>query len=308
MPSILNVEWLNQNSGRAYPFQEDMRRRPTIDGAPADGYSVPNGLLLDFVMTTNFDQQPSVYMSSLTFTGSVVTIVIADASDSTPLAVASATYSGEDFSPVNFSGVGKHDDIRGTAVFGNISRLSEMYPDGVYSFDATETLLEARCCRPSIPCVSGIFVSNTVGSVESKRLRGDVALVAGDNVRIDYNEENNAIVINADSRYGYNDKCGCEAKDNRQEVLSINGISTSNVELEAGDCVSLEKQEGRIIISDTCSQPCCGCAELTFLNQKTNNIITSIGRLEAFSQELHMKLEDFVRNVLLSDRNLSQYL
>ena len=308
MPSVVNVEWLNRNSGRAYPFQEDMQRRPTIDGAKADYCAVPNGLLLDFVMATNFDPQPSVYVSSLTFTGSVVTMVVSDVADGTALAAVSAAWSGGDWTPVNFSGVGKHDDIRGTAVFGNLERIAETYPDGVYTFTPDETLLEARCCRPSIPCVSGLFVSNQAGSVESERLRGDVALVAGQNIRLDYVEKDNAIVISADTRYGYNEKCGCEADDNRREILSINGISAPEIEIEAGECVEITKTEGRLVITDTCSQPCCGCAELAFLNEKTNNITTSIGRLEQFSQNLHMKLEDFIRNVLLSDRGLSQYL
>lgn len=308
MASTINVEWLNQNSQRAYPFQEDMLRRPTVDGAVMQGYAIPNGLILDFVMATNFEEQPAIYASSITLARSVVTLVVSDVADGTVLATVSASFSGEDWLPVNFTGVGKHDDIRGTVVFGNVSRVSESYPDGIYFFDPSETRFEARCCRPSVPCVSGLYLTDTSGTVESVRLRGDVALVAGQNVRLDYREADNAIVINADSRFGYNDKCDCEAVDNRQPVLTINGISASQVEIEGGDCVKVEKREGRIIISDTCSKPCCGCAELTFLNEKTNNITTSIGNLEQFAQSLHDRLDDFVRNVLLTDRNISQYL
>lgn len=311
MASVLNVEWLNQNSQRAYPFQEDMLRRPTVDGVVMQDYAIPNGLLLDFVMATNFDTQPAIYVSTLTVAGSVVTLVVADVSDGTVLATVSAEFTGagdEDWIPVNFTGSGRHDDIRGTAVFGNLSRVVESYPDGIYSFTPAETLLEARCCRPSIPCVSGLYLSDAAGSSGGVRLRGDVALVAGQNIRLDYVKADNAIVINADNRYGFNDKCDCEASDNRQPVLTVNGISVQNVEIEGGDCVNVEKKDGRIIISDTCSKPCCGCAELTFLNQKTNNITTSIDKLDQFSRLLHDRLEDFIRNVLLSDRNLSQYL
>lgn len=309
MASVLNVEWLNRNSQRAYPFQEDMRRRPIIDGSPMNDYAIPNGLLLDFIMATNLDPQPQAYVSTMTFAGSAVTLVISNVEDGTVLATVSTAFTGdEDWIPVNFSGSGRHDDIRGTAVFGNLAKVAESYPDGIYSFTSDETMFEARCCRPSVPCVSGIYLSDATGSQSGTRLRGDVALVAGQNIRLDYDESRNAIIINADNRYGFNDKCECETADHRQPVLTVNGISTPAVEIEGGDCVKVEKKEGRILISDTCSKPCCGCAELTFLNQKTNNITTSIDKLDQFSQLLHDRLEDFIRNVLLSDISVTQYL
>ena len=308
MASVINAEWLNQNSQRAYPFREDALRRPTVDNAYADAYAVPNGLVLDLVLATNFDVQPTVYMSALTLAGGAATAVIADASDGTVLATASAAVTTAEYTPVNFSGAGVHDDIRGTIVFGNLSRVADLLPDGIYRYEASETPFEARCCRPSAPCVSGIFVTNAAGSAKGARLRGDVALVAGRNVSLDFDEANNAIIINADSRYAYNEKCGCETDDNRQEILTVNGVSAPHVEIEAGECVKVEKKDGRIIISDTCSKPYCGCAELTFLNQKTNNITTSIGTLEQFANQLHQSLNEFVRNVLLSDRNMSKFL
>jgi len=310
MASVLNVEWLNRNSQRAYPFQEDMLRRPTMDGRLMDGYAIPNGLLLDFVMATNFDPQPDIYLSNLTLSGSAVTLVVSDVSDGTALATVSTAFSaGVDRVPVNFSGTGVHDDIRGTAVFGDISRIADAYPDGIYSFEPSETRFEARCCRPSVPCVSGLYLTDAAGNPNGVRLRGDVALMAGQNVRLDYVKSQNAIVINADTRFGFNDKCECEAVDNRQPVLTVNGVSGPEIWIEGdGACVNVESRNGRIRISDTCSKPCCGCAELTFLNQKTNNITTSIDKLDQFSRQLHIRLEEFVQNVLLSDRNISQYL
>lgn len=308
MASVINAEWLNQNSQRAYPFAEDMLRRPTIDGAVSPGYAIPNGAFLDMVMATNFDPQPSVYLSAFTLAGSSATAVISDASDGTVLAVASAVVTDDEYTPVNFSGSGRHDDIRGTVVFGNLAAVAQSLPDGIYRFGPGETRFEARCCRPSIPCVSGLFLTNAAGTQDGARLRGDVAIVAGQNVWLDYDEENNAIIINADNRYGYNDKCDCDSGDRRQPILTVNGISAPEVEIEGGDCVNVEKRDGRIIISDTCSKPCCGCAELTFLNQKTNNITTSIGTLEQYANSLHDRLEDFVRNVLLSNRSQSKFL
>ena len=307
--ATINVEWLNQNSQRAFPFQENMQLRPTIDGVVIDRYRIPNETILDLVITTNFDTQPEIYLSALTISNKIVTAVISDVSDDKVLAVASAVQGDSDTNPINFTGYGKHDDIRGTIVFGNLNKVSEKIPDGTYEYQSSETKFEARCVRPSIPCVSGLYLTNISNSYESIRLRGDVALIAGDNIRLDFDEENNAIIINADANYEFNDKCGCEQKDNRTEIKTINGISINDVIIEGdGSCVNVETVDGRIKISDTCSKPCCGCAELTFLNQKTNEIITTINKLDSFSQTLNSKLQDFVTNVLLSDRSSMKYI
>lgn len=313
MSAPLNVEWLNQNSLRAYPFEEDMRLRPSADGAVMAGVRLPSSAVLDVLLSTGEDAQPRVYMSSFTLAstpgGMSATAVFADASDGTSLAVAACLQpGGVSWSAAPLSGTPDHEDVRGTVVFGDLERTGSLLPDGIYSFEAAESLLEARCVRPSLPCVSGLYVADASGSWGSRRLRGDVALVAGRNVRLDFDEEHNAIVVNADARYGFNDDCGCADEDARVQVRTINGISAKDVVIEGGDCVKVTASEGRIRIEDTCSKPCCGCAELAFLNQKTNMITTAIGRLDSFSQDLDARLGEFVRNVLLSDGNFMKYV
>lgn len=306
--ATINVEWLNQNSQRSYPFREDSQLRPTVDGALLDAYRLPNGAILDMLMeTSSYDSPPSVYMSSFTFVSGVATVVISEVGSGERLAAVSLVQNGEGSTPVNFSGSGRHDDIRGTLVFGDLVALADALPDGIYSYDPGESTFEARCVRPSVPCVSGVFVTEAYGDEESSRLRGDVALIAGSNVRLDYDEADNAIVISADSRYDYNEKCGCGG-DPREQILTINGVSAPDVVIEGDDCVSVEVSDGRIKISDTCSKPCCGCPELTFLNEKTNLITTMLGRLDNYSTNLENRLNEFVMNALLSERSSMKYV
>lgn len=308
--ATINAEWLNQNSQRAYPFREDVQRRPLIDGSLVQDYRIPNGLVLDMSMaSTSYDSTPSVYLRNLTFAGGVITVVFADAETEEAIATASTVLVADDMTPVNFFGVGKHDDIRGTVVFGDLSKIGEELPDGIYEYPSSETLFEPRCVRPSVPCVSGLFLSNAIGTVESQRLRGDVALIAGKNMKLEYDEENNAIVVHARSDYDYNDKCNCDFQDNRDVVKTVNGISVQNVVIEGdGECVEVETSDGRIRISDTCSKPCCGCAELTFLNEKTNEISTSQSRLSAFAEALNRRVQEFTTNILLSDKGSAGYV
>lgn len=317
MSALTNQEWLNQNALRAYPFQEDMQLRPTYDDSLLDDYRLPNYVILDMAMASaSYEDPPSVYMKSFTIAGGVVTVVIANSDDDDILASITfrPDYESDLFDPsvpvpVNFSGVGVHDDIRGTIVFGNIKKLQDSFPDGIFTYTPSETTFETRCVRPSVPGVSGIYITNSYGAYETRRLRGDVAFIAGQNMDIEYDEANNAVVFNADASAGVKEKCDCETPDNREQVLTINGISVGNVVIEGdGECVSVTTDNGRITISDTCSKPCCGCAELTFLNQKTNNIITAIGRLNEFSTDLQEKLNTFVSNALFSERSSAKYV
>lgn len=304
----INQGWLDQNSHRAYPFAEDAQMRPTIDGEKSEAYRLPTYLVLDLMMeTSSYDMPPTVYMSVFTLSTGVATIVLADASTGETLASASCVQGDDPYTPVNFTGTGKHDDIRGTVVFGDLNSLSASLPDGIYRFESDETPFEARCVRPSVPCVSGVFVTKAYGDEESSRLRGDVALIAGRNIRLEYDEPRNAIIISADSNYDFNERCGC-GDDDREEILTINGVSASNVEIEGDECVDVEVSDGRIRISDKCSKPCCGCAELTFLNEKTNMLTTALSKLDAFSSTLDMRLNEFVMNALLSERSSMDYV
>jgi len=304
--STINVEWLNQNSQRNYPFRENMLLRPSMDGELMDAYRLPNGCILDMVVATNFDPQPEVYLSAFTLAGNVATAVLSNAANDEVLAIASVSQGDEDQTPVNFIGYGTHDDIRGTVVFGDLKLVGEFLPDGIYRFPSSESLFETRCVRPSIPCVSGLYIKGPLTTDEAPRLRGDVALIAGNNVHLEYDLDNNAIIINADNNYAYNDKCDCATGDNRVEVRSINGVSMENVVIEGDDCVHVETSNGRIRITDKCSKPCCGCSELTFLNQKTNEITTALGRLDSFSQELSARVDQLAARKGLKSLSISE--
>lgn len=290
----INIDWLNGNSQRAYPFREGMLRRPYVGGAAVSELALPNLAVVDMAMATNFDPLPDVYLSSLSLSRFSVSAVLSRVSDGEILAVAASRLEGAgEYSPVNFSGTGVHDDIRGTLVFGDLSRLADTLPYGVYEYPASETLFERRCVLPSIPCVSGIYVKDAYNGGETIRLRGDVALVAGDNIRFEFDEASNAIVVHAEPNSEYSEKCGCSGADSRKEILTINGVSASNVVIEGdGECVNVSTSGGRIRISDTCSKPACGCAELTFLNQKVGEVSSAMNRLEDYFRTLDGRLTE----------------
>lgn len=308
MPSTTQVEWLNENSLRAYPFAENSTRIPNDPYAagtllPAE-YALPNFLLVDAILVVPYSSgTPSLYVSSVSLAGGVVTVVLSsDSSGSTEIAgsVAVSTSAGRNVQ-ARFSGSGSFDGATGAVVFGDLERFGRTYPDGIFSFSPSQTRLESRCVRPSAACVSGIRVSDQAGSWSTVPLRGEVALVAGSNIRLSYMPSVNGIRIDADSNSDYNEKCDCDGSEST--VRTINGISLSDVTIEGGDCVSVETSMGRIVISDNCSKPCCGCEELNFVNMKANELVTSVSRLSSFVGLLESRLDDFKTNFLDSERS-----
>ena len=294
----INVEWLNQNAHRSYPFKTGALRRPTVDGSVLDEYSLPFNAIVDMVMTTNFDPLPQVYLSSFTLTSSIVSATISNSSNGELLAKVSVERSeDEEYIPVNFTGVGMHDDIRGTLVFGDINRVADSMPNGVYEFEAGETPFETRCVRPALPCVSGIYIQDVSNNGQTVRLRGDVALVAGSNIRLEFDQENNAIVINAVDNSDFSDQCTCV---DRTPIRTINGVNASNVIIEGdGNCVNVTTSGGKIMIEDTCSAPNCGCSELTFLNLKVGEMKSAVNKLESYIARLDARMNELSLSMAL---------
>lgn len=309
MPSTVQAEWLNENSLRAYPFQENSRRIPndSSGGLMDPAYALPNCFLVDAIVSMPYTvSQERLYISSVTLANNVVTVVVSAYSsigfESKIVGSVTSETTVEVNHVVDFVGSGDYQGARGAIVFGDLGKFSSEYPDGVFTFDRSQTTLEARCMRPSVRCVSGIRATSSTNVYSARSLFGDVALIAGTNVRLSYVEGLNAIKIDVDSNSGYNEPCDCGGGSG-STIGSINGISVTDLKIEGGDCISVESSNGRITITDTCSKPCAGCEELNFVNTKVNEVVTASSRLLSFANELSARLDDFKAKFLESERS-----
>ena len=300
MPGIIQQEWLNQNSLRAYPFSENSQRRPSSDsGFMPSAFTFPNSFVLDLIVSIP-DKTKAVsgmYMSRFTLTGGFATVVLSTTNDSEIVASITVDLSKHSvYGAYRFSGVNDYSDIRGCIVLGDPKAFDD-YPDGIYSFLPDETAFEARCLRPDIAGVRSIGVANSENTYSTKGLQGDVKLIAGSNIRLRYSAAENAIWIDADYNAGYNEECDCGGGGSGDGkctgVKTINGISVDDVVIEGGDCISVETKEGVISIADTCSKPCAGCEELNFLSSKTNGLISAVSALSSYADLLNMRISQF---------------
>lgn len=306
-PNPIATGWLNENALREYPFHEGCGLRP-IDSAGAmveSGWSVPNCLVVDMTVAvsgSNFD--PFMYLGQMSVIDGSVTLVFCDRSGERVMSLYATKDEHVKNEAYHVSGVGSFLDARGVICLGDLDEFFERTPEGVYSFDSAESRIEPTCIRPSEVGVRSVQAIDASG-YSSKRIAGDVKIVAGQNIRLDYVPDDNAIWISADPNSGYMDKCYCDETEVRC-VRSINGIAVENVKIVGDDCVEVTPNEGTgvITISDTCAKPCCGCAETIFINQTINDLQTSVNTLEGNISSIGDKLMAFVNSYVLSRKTL----
>ena len=65
-----NIEWLNQNANRNYPFQEDMSRSDSLGIV-----QLPNYLVVDMVFVVPADVNQGYYLGQLLYSGSTLVLV-----------------------------------------------------------------------------------------------------------------------------------------------------------------------------------------------------------------------------------------
>lgn len=307
--SPIAIGWLNQNALRAYPFHEGVGLRPNDSSGAlvSGGWSVPNCLIVDMSVSVpvgRFD--PYLYLSRMSVVGGTVSLAFSGRSGETAFTVVADDASHVENKPYAIAGTGDFLGATGCVCIGDLSRFIELTPEGAYGFEADETLVEPTCIRPSSECVSSIRTVDPDGYT-SARLNGDVAIMAGSNIRLDCDTENNEIWISADPNSGYEEKCDCRAGSDLEFVKSVNGISVADVKIVGSECVdvSTDPESGVVTISDKCSTPCCGCAETTFINQTVNDLQTSVNTLMGNVATLGQRLESFITSYVLSRKTIA---
>ena len=302
MPGIVNQEWLNQNAGRAYPFSENMSLEAETATGVKLGVVLPNYVVVDMVVSIPSPKTSQagmlMYLSKFAHVGNLATFVITPMIGivgSFTVAVDMSTHVAN--TAYEMRGTGDMFDSRGWLVVGDLSKLKDDLPEGMYEFTPRSALFEPATVRMLLRGVRSISVVS--GEVESAPIYGHVKLVAGSNMRLRYDGETNSIVFDADPASGYVEECECD-EVSENVVKSINGVAVEDVTIEAGDCISIDTSGNTIKISDTCSKPCCGCEELNYLLDSLKLVEHGLTQLETFAENLSERVNTFVSNYLMS--------
>ena len=304
-PNPIATGWLNENALREYPFHEGVGLRPNdYSGSMVEsGWALPNCLIVDMsiaVNGSNFD--PFLYLGEMSVVGGSVTLVFCDRNGNRVISIYADSSSHVKNDVYNVAGIGSFSDARGVVCLGDLDAFFERTPEGRYTFNPAESRIEPTCIRPSSVGVRSIKAIDSSG-YSSTSLVGDVNLIAGENIRFDYDPDENALWVSADPDSGYKEKCDCD-EIGQSYVRSINGIQVEDVEIIGDECIQVSTDNGIITMSDKCSKPCCGCAEATFINQTINDLQTSVNTLAGNVSSLGDRLTAFISSYVLSRKTL----
>lgn len=304
MIGLWNVNWLNQNSQRAYPLN-DLGSKTALYSPEV---RLPDDFLLGLrisVHTGHNVRLENFFVKSLAVSGAGCTVTLGYNDGSTPedcpdVAVCYAKAS-QDITNCRLSGIGAFADTVGYAAFNGQSSLFTNLL-GYYVFAPEETGIEPDCIVPMLRSVTSLCVDD--GSETSKKYYGDIRLVAGANMSISTKTVGTTTIFtfNALATTGFEDDCPCDVHDAVPCIKMINGVtpdSTGNIQIKGVDCVSVKGSGNTITLTDVCASPDCGCVEL-------ENLAASVREMEDGKTTLKMFLEDLYQKVTQAAMTIEQ--
>jgi len=288
-PYAWNQPWLDANAQRAYPLA-DSATRVDVTGS----FHLPDAFLVEFYLAVpaSLEIEPQrFFLRYVTAAGGGYALTIAyDDGTNDPPAAATASFSKDAAAagnmPFSVSGVGDFSDCTGKVVIGRTVDL-DIGPVGRFEFRPSGGRLDPDCIRPQLRGVSRIVINGV-------SLYGDVIFQPGRNIQfriVESSELSSRVLIDAVDTTGFDAPCDGQA-DLPPPIRTINGQipdTGGNFPIRAGACVEVTTAPGQLDITDTCSQPCCGCPELDDLKIELRSLgqqtSTVAGRVDIIAMQ-----------------------
>lgn len=304
-----NLQWLNHNSQRAYPFAADSSLQDKTGTL-----RLPDSFVLAMQLPIHAGLAvvpEKFFLKTLGLYATGYSLVFAYDDGANYPSVAGVTVARSahaENQSYAVSGIGDYDDTAGTIVIGDTTEIDQQ-PAGLYEFLPADAYLDTDAIRPMIRGISSLTVVN--GSERSPRITDDVELVAGRNFRILANiisGQAPEIVFNAISGEGLNEVCECEDDDEGPAMRFINGIPPlpdGNFRMVGDQCVRIDPSTNGLEFSDICSAPCCGSEELDAVRRQLDRLTDGAATVQTFVRNLSAEVTQMSQTVLgskLSDQ------
>lgn len=285
-----NSEFLNHNSLRSYPLSEKATK------TPADGsdFRIPNDFFVGAkIVTTASPAEVKVdefYISKITVYSQGANVTISYAGNE--VATCSLANNEEIYPTFALTGVGEFASqyhITGHITLGSFETLKN-WP-GSYSFDLSGGRLDPDVINYSValitPLVISVGESGSEVPITSMSVIDHVRFTAGKGIKVTEQVDSSGRAV-----FKISKEMG--AGDGTTYIRTINAIApdeSGNFQIESlTGCLSVDAVDNGITLSETCTDPCCGCEELETIDQQIVELQQANVDIQMYQQKLEEKL------------------
>lgn len=273
---VRTLEWLNNNSQRAYPLKEDTSRLDSI----TQSYRLVDDFIVDLIFVIGVNKDKRFFLRYLSVIGTIATGQIYD-EDGNPAATFTVdTDLHARYQHYVLAGAGKYTGSRGKIVIGEVQNLLSS-PNGLFEFGLADTEFEPTTILPDIRGVSSISKQPEAVGDEFPQLVDHVLIGAGFNTRVRLDQATNSIRVDAIEGEGLGPICDCPTDQVLGPCIStINGIGPDpsfNFNIRGVGCIEITPIESGISIANTCVTNCCDCAEIDALEARVKVLEIAAG-------------------------------
>jgi len=304
MSSTVGLGWLNTNATRNYPISQEANLTPL----GSSGFNLPDGVILDMRLSVPYSPKIKpfyFYLKSISAYAHGIILEIGYynagivSSEKATVAISEAIVAEDHTSPTTYtlSGVSTNEEydfsnVVGVVTIGSLTQLLSN-PPGRVDFN-TDAYLESTVVSMNTAGVSSIRVGGDLQAAGTA-LTGHVIVRPRTNFGIQTSATENSLTFSALKGLGLTADCTCEGEIELGPCIrKINGLSpdqNGNIDLIAGTCISLAKASAAITISETCSEPCCGCDQLSIVVGDLRDLQSGFERLDSYITALASAIE-----------------
>lgn len=286
---IRGLEWVDHNQIRNYPLAADSTGYDVTDA-----WQLPRSLLCGLTLPVPWNVNPDptlFYVSSVVFSAASLRIEISHVENGLVAYASVARDAHRGGRAYRLACVGMLAGAKGSVAIGDLTDLDRL-PQGAYTFNVEATRLDPDTIRPDLQAVNRLVVQR--GGESGPPLSGTVSLEAGagSRFRVEYRDAGPVIIWDATGEEVRQD-CICD-DTSALPITTINGLppdSNSNISIFSTKCGSISPVESGIKISNTCSEPCCGCRETKELQDQRQVLITQLVTLENMVNALSSQID-----------------
>jgi hypothetical protein len=299
MLGVTNQELLQHNSNRSYPLSERATKQPILG---ASDFSIPDNFLVaarivvnatpDVVNISNF------YIVRLTFYNSGALIEIHYETEEGGILVGKviASYSDDYNTTYTIQGLRSSEfscGLSGHITIGTFDQVQVCLGD--YAFDLNGGRLDPDVVQYSTAAVTSITIISN--GQQSAPIYGDIKLAAGNNIILQAVQATNQPT----EIYIARQLNEIELPSYIKTINSVKPSEGGNIIIaSATDCLKITEEANDIVISETCSTPCCGCEELAAIISNIEALMQAQTNMQVFQQALEQQLNHLTTNLAIS--------